>query len=63
MATSMIELEVPEATNIIVTDRALTIELADCRTLSVPLEWYPRLMQNQSMPPSKSGTTGNCTPR
>ena len=44
MATSMIELEVPEATNIIVTDRALTIELADCRTLSVPLEWYPRLV-------------------
>ena len=44
MATSMIELEVPEATNIIVTDHALTIELADCRTLSVPLEWYPRLV-------------------
>jgi len=44
MATSMIELEVPEATNVIVSDQALTIELAGCRTLSVPLEWYPRLV-------------------
>ena len=44
MATSMIELEVPEATSVIVTEHALTIELADCRTLSVPLEWYPRLV-------------------
>lgn len=44
MATSMIELEVPEAVNITVTDDALTIELVDCRTLSVPLEWYPRLV-------------------
>lgn len=44
MATSMIELEVPEAVNIIVADDTLTIELADCRTLSVPLEWYPRLV-------------------
>ena len=44
MATSMIELEIPEAVNITVTDDALTIELADCRTISVPLEWYPRLV-------------------
>ena len=44
MATSMIELEVPEAVNITVTDDVLTVELADCRTISVPLEWYPRLV-------------------
>ena len=44
MATSMIELEVPEAVNITVTDETLTIELADCRAISVPLEWYPRLV-------------------
>ena len=48
MATSMIELEVPEAVNITVTDDVLTIELADCRTLSVPLEWYPRLVYASS---------------
>ena len=31
-------------TNITVTDDTLTIELADCRIISVPLEWYPRLV-------------------
>ena len=44
MATSMIELEVPEAVNIAVTDDVLTVELVDCRTISIPLEWYPRLV-------------------
>lgn len=27
-----------------VTDQALTLELSDGRTLSVPLPWFPRLM-------------------
>ena len=40
MTTSIVELEVPEAVNIRVTDGALTIDLEDCRTLSVPLDWY-----------------------
>ena len=44
MASSMIELEVPEAVNIIIADDTLTIELVDSRTLSVPLDWYPRLV-------------------
>ena len=44
MATSTIELEVPEATSITVTDDTLTVELMDSRTLSVPLDWYPRLV-------------------
>lgn len=37
MTTSIVELEVPEAVNIRVIDGALTIEMEDCRTLSVPL--------------------------
>ena len=28
-----------------VTDDALTVDLADGRTISVPLVWYPRLLQ------------------
>ena len=44
MATSTIELEVPEATSITVTEDTLTVELMDSRTLSVPLDWYPRLV-------------------
>lgn len=31
-------------TDITVTDKTLTVELADCRIISVPLEWYPRLV-------------------
>ncbi len=43
MSTSTTELRFPEATDVRVTDDALTVELSDGRTLSVPLAWYPRL--------------------
>ena len=43
MTTSAIRLEVPDAVDVVVTDDTLTVELNDGRTLSVPLEWYPRL--------------------
>lgn len=36
-------MRVPEATQVSLTDSALTVELADGRTLTVPLVWYPRL--------------------
>ncbi|HEX6751897.1 MAG TPA: DUF2442 domain-containing protein [Longimicrobium sp.] len=39
----MSELRIPEATRVTVTDDALTVELADGRTISAPLAWYPRL--------------------
>ena len=44
MTTSTIELEVPAATRITVTDNLLTAELVDGRIISVPLVWYPRLV-------------------
>ncbi|MCG3162758.1 MAG: hypothetical protein JMDDDDMK_04088 [Acidobacteria bacterium] len=37
------ELQTVKAQSVIVTDELLTVELADGRTLSVPLSWYPRL--------------------
>ena len=43
MTTSTTEIRVPEATDVTVTDDALTVELSDGRTLSVPLAWFPRL--------------------
>jgi hypothetical protein len=36
-------LEVPAAVDVVVTDDTLTVDLIDGRTLSVPLDWYPRL--------------------
>ncbi|MXZ63198.1 MAG: DUF2442 domain-containing protein [Chloroflexi bacterium] len=44
MRTSMLEVSVPEAGDVSVTDDTLTAELSDGRTISVPLAWYPRLM-------------------
>ena len=34
----------PEVAEVIVTDTALEVSLADGRRLVVPLEWYPRLL-------------------
>ena len=44
MSTSIVELEVPGATRIAVTDDTLTADLMDGRTIAVPLAWYPRLV-------------------
>lgn len=44
MTTSAIELEIPSAVDISISEDTLTVELSDGRTLSVPLGWYPRLV-------------------
>jgi hypothetical protein len=44
MNTSVSELQTAKAVEINVTDDTLTVDLADGRTLSVPLTWYPRLL-------------------
>ena len=44
MIISTIEVRVPEAETVVVTEDTLTAELADGRTISVPLAWYPRLV-------------------
>ena len=44
MTISTVEARAPEAEQIIVTEDTLTAELSDGRTISVPLDWYPRLV-------------------
>ena len=44
MSVSTVELLVSGATNVSSTEDALTVELADGRSISVPLSWYPRLV-------------------
>ena len=44
MTISVVELEVPGATNVTATEDTLTVDLADGRTISAPLVWYPRLV-------------------
>ena len=43
MSTLAIELEIPDAIDVLVTDDTLSVELSDGRTISVPVDWYPRL--------------------
>jgi len=44
MSISTTEIEVPKAENIRVTGDSLTVDLSDGRTITVPLEWFPRLV-------------------
>ncbi len=44
MSISAIEIEIPLALAVRVTQDSLHVDLADGRTISVPLAWYPRLL-------------------
>ena len=43
MSVSTLEVGLPEAETVTVSGDSLTAELSDGRTISVPLDWYPRL--------------------
>lgn len=43
MASSMVEMEVPDATGVAVTEDELRVELSDGRVITAPLTWFPRL--------------------
>ena len=53
MNSSMIEVQVPRAQSVTVTDDALIVDLVDVRTISVPLAWYPRLLHSKPEERSK----------
>ncbi len=44
MSTTTVEIEVPFAQAVTVTDETLGVELSDGRSIAVPLGWYPRLV-------------------
>jgi hypothetical protein len=44
MTISIVEMEIPTAERVMVTDDTLSVELSDGRALSVPLTWFPRLV-------------------
>jgi hypothetical protein len=44
MTTSAVEIEVPNAESVTVTEDTLSVDLSDGRTISVPLAWVPRLV-------------------
>jgi len=44
MSTSRLEREAPRGIRFTTTSDALTVDLADGRTVTAPLAWYPRLL-------------------
>jgi hypothetical protein len=44
MTTSATETTAPLATSVAVSEDTLTVDLADGRSVSVPLAWFPRLL-------------------
>jgi len=44
MSISTIEIQPTLAEHISINEESLTIDFVDGRTVSVPLEWYPRLL-------------------
>ena len=44
MNISTVDVRVPDAGEVTVTEDTLTVELSDGRMISVPLAWYPRLV-------------------
>lgn len=44
MSISLIEIELPRAETVTVTNDSLIVDLRDGRTISAPLEWFPRLL-------------------
>ncbi|MBI5892730.1 MAG: DUF2442 domain-containing protein [Deltaproteobacteria bacterium] len=44
MSILAVEIEIPEVVNVKVTEDTLKVDLIDGRTISAPLEWFPRLV-------------------
>jgi hypothetical protein len=44
MSISAVEIKIPAAENVEVTQDTLSVDLSDGRTISVPLAWFPRLL-------------------
>jgi hypothetical protein len=44
MSISIIEIDVPLALDVTVTQDTLSVDLSDGRSVSIPLAWFPRLL-------------------
>ena len=44
MTTLAIKIDLPYAENVLITEDTLNVDLSDGRTISVPLNWFPRLL-------------------
>jgi hypothetical protein len=44
MTISVVEISIPTAEQVTVTEDTLSVDLSDGRTIAVPLAWFPRLL-------------------
>jgi hypothetical protein len=41
-----VDIRIPEALNVLLTDDTLSVDLSDGRSISVPIAWFPRLLHS-----------------
>ena len=41
-----VEIRIPEALDVLLTDDTLSVDLSDGRSISVPIAWFPRLLHS-----------------
>jgi len=46
MSTLAVEIRIPEALNVSLTDDTLSVDLSDGRSISAPIAWFPRLFHS-----------------
>jgi hypothetical protein len=46
MNTLAVEIRIPEALDVSITDDTLSVDLSDGRSISVPIAWFPRLLHS-----------------
>jgi len=46
MNTLAVEIRIPEALTVALTDDTLHVDLSDGRSISVPIAWFPRLLHS-----------------
>ena len=46
MNTLAVEIRIPEAQKVSLTDDTLSVDLSDGRSISVPIAWFPRLLHS-----------------
>lgn len=46
MNTLAVEIKIPDALNVSITDDTLRVDLSDGRSISVPIAWFPRLLHS-----------------
>jgi len=49
MTISRVDMEIPNAERVSVTDDTLSVELSDGRSVTVPLTWFPRLLHGTAV--------------